>query len=65
MTGQRQRTLLDLLLPRANEFVSTDRIVEELTAGGLSGAGLNALQATVSRLRRLLEPGGPNGSDPG
>jgi len=62
VSGQRQRALLGLLLLRANEFVSTERIVEELAGSGLSGAGLNALQATVSRLRRLLDRGAPNGA---
>ena len=61
VSGQRQRALLGLLLLRANEFVSTERIVEELAGSGLSGAGLNALQATVSRLRRLLDREAPNG----
>ena len=62
VSGERQRALLSLLLVHANEFVSAERIVEELARGGPSGPGVNALQATVSRLRRLLDGGPPNGS---
>ena len=61
VSGQRQRALLGLLLLHANEFVSTERIVEELSGSDPSGPGVNALQATVSRLRRLLDGGPPNG----
>src|SRR5215469_13701671 len=57
VSGERQRALLSLLLVRANEFVSTDRIVSELRLGDPFGTGVNALQATVSRLRRLLDGG--------
>src|SRR5215472_4411316 len=57
VTGERQRALLSLLLVHANEFVSTDRIVEELALSDPTGTGVNALQATVSRLRRLLDSG--------
>jgi WD40 repeat protein/DNA-binding SARP family transcriptional activator len=60
VTGERQRALLSLLVVHANEFVSTDRIVEELALSDASGTGVNAIQATVSRLRRLLD-GGPAG----
>jgi len=60
VSGERQRALVGLLLLHANEFVSTDRIVEQLV-GDPSGPGVNALQATVSRLRRLLDGGRPNG----
>ena len=61
VSGQRQRALLALLLVHANEFVSADRIVDELARGEASGPGVNALQATVSRLRRLLDGGPRNG----
>ena len=57
VTGGRQRALLSLLVVHANEFVSTDRIVEELALSEASGTGVNAIQATVSRLRRLLDAG--------
>src|SRR5215471_2437841 len=61
VSGQRQRALLGLLLLHANEFVSTERIVGELVGSDPSGPGVNALQATVSRLRRLLDGEPPNG----
>jgi WD40 repeat protein/DNA-binding SARP family transcriptional activator len=57
VSGERQRALLSLLLVHANQFVSTDRIVEELALSDPSGTGVNALQATISRLRRLLDGG--------
>ena len=57
VTGERQLALLSLLVVHANEFVSTDRIVEELALSEASGTGVNAIQATVSRLRRLLDAG--------
>ena len=60
LSGDRQRALLGLLLLNANKFVSTDRIVEELLGGDPSGPGVNALQAAVSRLRRLLDGGVQN-----
>ncbi len=65
VTGERQRALLSLLLVHANEFVSTDRMAEELGLSDPSGTGVNALQATVSRLRRLLDGEPPRGADSG
>jgi len=65
VSGDRQRALLSLLLVRANEFVSTDRIVDELALGDTSGTGVNALQAVVSRLRRLLDGGLPRNGGAG
>src|SRR5215470_646534 len=53
VSGERQRALLSLLLVGANELVSTDRIIDELALGDPAGTGVNALQATVSRLRSL------------
>jgi WD40 repeat protein/DNA-binding SARP family transcriptional activator len=54
VSGQRQRALLSLLLVHANAFVPADRIIDELALADPSGTGVNALQATISRLRRLL-----------
>jgi WD40 repeat protein/DNA-binding SARP family transcriptional activator len=65
VTGERQRALLSLLLVHANEFVSTDRIAGELALSDPSGTGVNALQATVSRLRRLLDGGPPRDAGAG
>ena len=52
--GARQRALLALLLTRANEVVSTDRLIDELWGEQPPKAATNALQYHVSRLRKLL-----------
>jgi len=65
VTGERQLALLSLLVVHANEFVSTDRIVEELALSEATGTGVNAIQATVSRLRRLLDGGLASDGGPG
>jgi DNA-binding SARP family transcriptional activator len=52
--GARQRALLALLLTRANEVVSTDRLIDELWGERTPKAAGNALQYHVSRLRKLL-----------
>jgi DNA-binding SARP family transcriptional activator len=54
--GARQRALLALLLTRANEVVSTDRLIDELWGERPPKAADNALQYHVSRLRKLLAP---------
>jgi DNA-binding SARP family transcriptional activator len=54
--GARQRALLALLLTRANEIVSTDRLIDELWGERTPKAAGNALQYHISRLRRLLAP---------
>ena len=56
--GARQRALLALLLTRANEVVSTDRLIDELWGERPPKAAANALQYHVSRLRKLLASGG-------
>ena len=55
--GERQRALLALLLLHANEVVSSDGLIDELFDGQATGTAANALQAGVSRLRRVLEEG--------
>jgi DNA-binding SARP family transcriptional activator len=52
--GARQRALLALLLTRANQVVSTDRLIDELWGERAPKAAANALQYHVSRLRKLL-----------
>ncbi len=52
----RQRTTLGLLLVRAGEVVSCDRLVEELWDGDPPGTALHTLQGYVHRLRRVLGP---------
>ena len=54
--GARQRTLLALLLTRANEVVSTDRLIDELWGAQPPGKAANALQNHVSQLRKALAP---------
>jgi len=53
--GERQRGLVAALLLNVNEVVPADRLIEDLYGGDPSGTAANALQAIVSRLRRLLE----------
>ena len=55
--GTRQRTLLVLLLLRANEAVSRDRLIDDLWGSEPPATVANALAALVARLRRLLPPG--------
>jgi DNA-binding SARP family transcriptional activator len=50
--GPRQRGLLAYLLMHSNEAVAAERLVEELW--GSSAPGANAVQVTVSRLRKVL-----------
>jgi DNA-binding SARP family transcriptional activator len=52
--GSRQRALLALLLTRANEVVSADRLIEELWPAEPPQNAANALQYHVSRLRKSL-----------
>jgi WD40 repeat protein/DNA-binding SARP family transcriptional activator/energy-coupling factor transporter ATP-binding protein EcfA2 len=55
--GPRQRTLLALLALRANQVIPAERLLEELFGRDAAEKSANAVQAAVSRLRRLLEPG--------
>ena len=52
--GQRQRALLALLLTRANEIVSSDRLIDELWGEDPPREPANALQYHVSQLRKSL-----------
>ena len=52
--GSRQRALLAVLLTRANEVVSRDRLIDELWGEQPPKAATNALQYHVSRLRKTL-----------
>jgi len=54
--GARQRTLLALLLTRANEVVSADRLIDALWGGQPPRTAANALQYHVSQLRKALAP---------
>ena len=55
--GQRQRSLLALLLLHANQVVSSSRLIEELWPDEASDSHAGALQASVSRLRKSLGSG--------
>ena len=52
--GGRQRMLLALLLTRANEIVSADRLIDELWSAQPPRSAANALQYHVSQLRKVL-----------
>ncbi len=60
--GAKQKALLALLLLNSREVVSSDRLIDELWGESPPSDAQTALQAHVSRLRKLLEPdhsGGP------
>src|SRR5215207_5477002 len=57
----KQRALLAILLVRANELVSSDRLIEELWPSPPETAA-NTLQVYVGRLRKALEPGRERGA---
>ena len=63
--GSKQRALLALLLLRAGEVVSTDRLVEDLWGDSGLSEGSKALHVAVSRLRSALEPDRPAGAEGG
>ncbi|MFD9477483.1 BTAD domain-containing putative transcriptional regulator [Streptomyces nojiriensis] len=55
--GHRQRSVLALLVSARGRVVSVDRMIEELWQGAPPARAVASLQAYVSNLRRLLEPG--------
>ncbi|MEV0810254.1 BTAD domain-containing putative transcriptional regulator [Micromonospora sp. NPDC050200] len=57
--GPRQRGVLALLVTARGQVVSVDRMIEDLWRGEPPSRALASLQAYVSNLRRLLEPGRP------
>jgi DNA-binding SARP family transcriptional activator len=54
--GARQRALLALLLTRANEVVSFERIIDELWGTASPDGAAGALQQRVSQLRKAIAP---------
>jgi DNA-binding SARP family transcriptional activator len=54
--GPRQRALLAILLTRANDVVSNDRLIDELWGARPPRTAANALQYHVSQLRKMLGP---------
>lgn len=57
--GPRQRGVLALLAAARGQVVPVDRMIEDLWRGEPPARALTSLQAYVSNLRRLLEPGRP------
>ncbi|MFI0351970.1 BTAD domain-containing putative transcriptional regulator [Actinomadura sp. 9N407] len=57
--GPRQRGVLALLVAARGQVVPVDRMIENLWRGEPPARALMSLQAYVSNLRRLLEPGRP------
>ncbi|GAA4503725.1 hypothetical protein GCM10023191_056910 [Actinoallomurus oryzae] len=57
--GPRQRGVLALLVSARGQVVPVDRMIEDLWRGEPPSRALMSLQAYVSNLRRLLEPGRP------
>jgi DNA-binding SARP family transcriptional activator len=55
--GVRQRAVLALLVLHANQVVPAERLLVELWGEDAPPTAVNALQAAVSRLRRVLPPG--------
>lgn len=51
-----QRALLALLLVRANQFVTTDDLIELLWEGNPPGSAINVIHKYICAIRRLLEP---------
>lgn len=56
--GTKQRSLLASLLLRANEVVSSDRLLDELWSERPPQSGRAALQVRISQLRKALGPAG-------
>ncbi len=57
--GPRQRAVLARLVSARGEVVSVDLLIDDLWGGEPPAQAVTSLQAYVSNLRRLLEPGRP------
>ena len=55
--GRNQRAVLALLLLRANEAVSTERLIDQLWGEHPPRTAKTSLQNTIAQLRKLLGPG--------
>src|SRR5690242_15179148 len=55
--GVRQRAVLASLLLHANEVVPSEQLLVDLWGEDCPASAANALQAAISRLRRVLPPG--------
>ncbi len=58
--GPKQRLVLAVLLTRANEVVSTDRLIEDVWRGERAADARRTLQSYISHLRRVIEPAAPD-----
>jgi DNA-binding SARP family transcriptional activator len=56
--GLKQRAVLAILLLRANQLVSVDRLIDELWGEQPPSAATHSVEVYVSRLRKLLGGGG-------
>ena len=63
IAGGKPRAVLAILLLRANEVVSSDRLIEQLWGERPPPTAAKSLQVHVSRLRRSLDSGAQKGSD--
>jgi DNA-binding SARP family transcriptional activator/predicted ATPase len=63
--GVRQRAVLAALLLHANEVMPSEQLLVELWGEDAPPSAANALQAAISRLRRMLPPGRLITSGPG
>src|SRR3954463_12253760 len=55
--GEKQRTLLALLVVNANHVVSRERLIDDLWGEDPPETAVQTVQVYVSRLRKLLPPG--------
>ena len=62
--GPRQQAVLAVLLLRANQMVSLDRLIEEVWPGDPPNGAANTLHGYVFHLRKALEPDRPRGATP-
>ena len=65
LRGSKLRTLLAALLVRAGQPVSADRLADLLWGESPPSGAANALQAQISKLRRLLVDAPVEGRDGG
>jgi len=61
LAGARTRAVLALLLVRANQVVSSDRLLEELWPGQPADRATDSLQVRLSELRKALRSAGEAG----
>ena len=60
LRAAKERTLFLSLLLRANEVVSSERLIDDLWGAQAPESAANVIQTYVSHLRRLLQPGQPS-----